>query len=121
MNPAASGASLSTAQSLGSAALNLVIVLALIFALAWVLRRIRGLRGNSHGQLHIKATLSLGMKERVVLIDAAGEHLLLGVSPSGITRLHRYASAPPDAPTAENQFSALLRRVAAPKDSSDVG
>jgi len=111
MNPATATPTLSTAHSLGSAALNLIIVLALIFALAWVLRRVRGLRNNLPGQISIKATLSLSMKERVMLIDAAGEHLLIGVSPSGITKLHRYTKPLPEATVPENQFSTLLRRL----------
>jgi flagellar protein FliO/FliZ len=119
VNPAAP-ASVSTAHSLGSAALNLVIVLALIFALAWVLRRMRGLRANMPGQISVKATLSLGMKERVVLIDAAGEHLLIGVSPSGITKLHRYTKPLPEATVPENQFSTLLRRLNPPKDRGNA-
>lgn len=119
MNPVAP-ANLSTAHSLGSAALNLVIVLALIFALAWVLRRVRGLRNNQPGQINIKATLSLSMKERVMLIDAAGEHLLIGVSPSGITKLHRFTKPLPESVVPENQFSNLLRRLNAPKDRGNA-
>ena len=120
MNPATATPTLSTAHSLGSAALNLIIVLALIFALAWVLRRVRGLRNNLPGQISIKATLSLSMKERVMLIDAAGEHLLIGVSPSGITKLHRYTKPLPEAAVPENQFSTLLRRLNPPKDRSNA-
>ncbi|HEX4479436.1 MAG TPA: flagellar biosynthetic protein FliO [Rudaea sp.] len=120
MNPAAPASSLSTAHSLGSAALNLVIVLALIFALAWVLRRVRGLRSNLPGQISIKATLSLSMKERVVLIDAAGEHLLIGVSPSGITKLHRYTKPLQEVSIPENQFSNLLRRLNHVKERGDA-
>ena len=119
MNPV-TAPNLSTAHSLGSAALNLIIVLALIFALAWVLRRVRGLRNNLPGQISIKATLSLSMKERVMLIDAAGEHLLIGVSPSGITKLHRYTKPLPEATVPENQFSTLLRRLNPPKDRSNA-
>jgi flagellar protein FliO/FliZ len=100
--------------------LNLIIVLALIFALAWVLRRVRGLRNNLPGQMTIKSTLSLGMKDRVVLIEAAGEHLLLGVSPSGITKLHRYTKPIPESEIPENQFSTLLRKLNPPKDRSNA-
>jgi flagellar protein FliO/FliZ len=120
MNPATATSTISTAHSLGSAALNLIIVLALIFALAWVLRRVRGLRNNMPGQISIKATLSLSMKERVLLIDAAGEHLLIGVSPAGITKLHRYTKPLPEVTVPENQFSNLLRRLNPPKDRSNA-
>jgi len=120
VTPTTTAGGMSTVQSLGSATLNLLLVLALIFALAWVLRRIKGRGGQGHGPLRIKSTLALTMKERLVLVDAAGEHLLLGVSPSGITCLHRYATPPADTvPDAEFSFASLLRRQA-PKDTNDA-
>ena len=119
MTPSAPLAAAS-APSLGGAALNLVLVLGLIFALAWLLRRLRGGAGaRAPGTLQVKASLALSMKERVVLIDAAGEHLLLGVSPAGVTCLHRYAEAPPHMPAPESPFANLLKRTQ-PKERDDA-
>ena len=43
----------------------------------------------------VHAGLALGPKERVVWIEAAGQHFLLGVSAGGgVQLLHRYEQAP---------------------------
>jgi len=60
---------------------SLVAVVAVILGLAWMTRRMQGLRGASNGALRVKATLAVGMKERVVLIEASGRQFLIGVAP----------------------------------------
>jgi flagellar protein FliO/FliZ len=80
---------------IGEMFLSLVLVLVLIFALAWVLRRVQGVRGSRAGALQVHAGLSLGAKEKIVWIEAAGgKHLLVGVTPAGISLLHSYEQAP---------------------------
>jgi flagellar protein FliO/FliZ len=121
MTPAAVTGMAAT-PSIGGAVLNLLLVLGLILALAWVVRRFKGGRGApGQGQLRIRASLSLTLKERIVLVDAAGEHLLLGVSPTGITCLHRYATPPAEiAPDAQFSFASLLRRQVPGVGSDDA-
>jgi flagellar protein FliO/FliZ len=68
--------------------LGLAVVLALLGATAWVSRRFRvgaGLRG---GLIEVISGLSLGARERVVLIRVGGDQVLVGVSPSGMRTLH---------------------------------
>jgi len=68
--------------------LGLAVVLALLGATAWVSRRFRvgaGLRG---GLIEVVSGLSLGARERVVLIRVGGDQVLVGVSPSGMRTLH---------------------------------
>jgi len=69
-------------------ALGLVVLA--ILAIAWALRRLQGgaIAGNAH--LRIVAALALGPRERLLVVDAAGTQLLLGVTASGITRLHEF-------------------------------
>ena len=56
--------------------LALAAVLVLIYALAWFIKRSRGLQGMS--QLHIKtvAVMPMGVKEKIVLIEIAGKQIL---------------------------------------------
>ncbi|TDU25802.1 flagellar biosynthetic protein FliO [Panacagrimonas perspica] len=61
--------------------LSLVAVVAVILGLAWMTRRMQGLRGASNGALRVKATIAVGMKERVVLIEASGRQFVIGVAP----------------------------------------
>jgi flagellar protein FliO/FliZ len=68
--------------------LGLAVVLALLGATAWVSRRFRvgaGLRG---GLIEVISGLSLGARERVVLIRVGSDQVLVGVSPSGMRTLH---------------------------------
>jgi flagellar protein FliO/FliZ len=64
--------------------LSLLLVLAFIFAAAWVVRRMPLGVGRANGPLKVLATLPLGPKERLVLVEARGEQLLIGVSPAGV-------------------------------------
>lgn len=103
-------ASLATASTLGGMLLSLVVVIGIILACAWLLRRMTGIAHTGNEQLRVRASLAVGMKERLLLVEAGGETLLLGVSPAGIRRLHRFdAPLPEPAPSAASGgFAGLL-------------
>ncbi len=63
-------------------------VLALIFAAAWLVRRLQHSHGPGKKHLRIVSVLPLSTKERVVLIQAGEEQVLMGVSAAGIQHLH---------------------------------
>lgn len=67
---------------------GLVAVLALIFAGAWVLKRFGRLQGIAHGQLRLVGGISLGQRERIVIVQAGADRLLIGVAPGCIRTLH---------------------------------
>lgn len=76
-------------------AFSLAIVLILIFALAWLVKRFApgvGKMGNKH--ITVLSTMTLGNKERLMLVDVAGTQMVLGVSSSGIECLHVFPEAP---------------------------
>lgn len=98
---AASGAA-STLPGFGQMALSLLVVLGLIFALAWGLKRMQGLRVAGGASLRIHGGLQVGAKEKVLLIEAGGQHLLIGVSAGGVNTLHVYAEPPVAAVGAES-------------------
>jgi flagellar protein FliO/FliZ len=68
--------------------LGLAVVLALLGATAWVSRRFRVGGGMRGGLIEVVSGLSLGARERVVLIRVGGDQVLVGVSPSGMRTLH---------------------------------
>ena len=101
------------ASDLTSAAIRMVlglaVVLALLGATAWVSRRFRvgaGLRG---GLIEVVSGLSLGARERVVLIRVGGDQVLVGVSPSGMRTLHVLNQPPASGSTPE--FANYLDRT----------
>ena len=73
---------------LGEVAFALIVVLAAIFVVAWVVRRMR-LGGNRvAGGLDILADVPLGQKERAVLLKVGNQQILLGVAPGRVNMLH---------------------------------
>lgn len=85
---------------IGGALVGLVLVLGLILGLAWLLKRLPGaglgLRPND--QLRVVTSLSVGTKERLLVVEVGGEQLLVGVSPGGIATLHRLPEPLPPVP-----------------------
>jgi flagellar protein FliO/FliZ len=74
--------------------LSLALVVGFIFAAAWVVRRmpLGFTRGN--GPLKVLAALPLGPRERLVLVEARGEELLIAVSPAGVFNVGAAAQVP---------------------------
>jgi len=104
------------AGGLASVTLALLIVLAAIFAIAWVARRVRGIGNRVGNAIDILADVPLGPKERAVLIKVGAEQILIGVAPGRVSALHVLRepveitkSATATTPTATS-FSALLKR-----------
>ncbi len=85
---AAAHAPASSASGLVSVTLALLAVLVVIFALAWIARRMRSLGDRTAGSLEVLANMPLGPKERAVLLKVGGAQILLGVAPGRVNTLH---------------------------------
>lgn len=68
--------------------LGLLVVLAVIVAIGWIVKRFGNLRGGVQGRMKIVGGLSLGTRERVVLLQVGDQQLVLGVAPGQIRTLH---------------------------------
>lgn len=69
--------------------LALLFVLALIGVMAWLLRRFGNLPGGGgNGPLKVLTAVSVGQRERVVLVQIGEKQLLLGVAPGRVETLH---------------------------------
>jgi|GEM_PF-687390 len=66
----------------------MVLVLAALMAAAWMARRFRGLGGTSTSSLEVLAQVSLGARERAVLLRVGDRQLLIGVAPGNVRTLH---------------------------------
>ncbi len=71
---------------------SLAIVLAMILAFGAALARFGHRRGGAARRLRVIESLALGGRQRVVLIDADGESLLLGVGEGRVTLVRRLAA-----------------------------
>jgi len=67
---------------------GLLVVLAAIVGSAWLLRRYGRLQSGVAGALRVIGGLSMGPRERVVLIQVGKQQLLLGVAPGRVQMLH---------------------------------
>lgn len=73
---------------LGEVAFALIVVLAAIFVVAWIVRRMR-VTGNRVGSaIDVLAAVHLGQKERAVLLKVGPTQILLGVAPGRVNTLH---------------------------------
>lgn len=77
------------AQALLRVGLGLIAVLLVILALGWIMRRVGTLSGGLGGQLRVLGAVSLGSRERAVLVQVGEEQLLIGVSPGQVRTLHK--------------------------------
>jgi flagellar protein FliO/FliZ len=72
--------------------LSLVAVVALIFAAGWLSRRMQGARGVGGRRIRCVESFAIGTRERIVLLEADGQRLLVGTGPGGMRTLHVYAA-----------------------------
>lgn len=80
--------SVASGTQLMSVVFSLLVVLAVILALAWLLRRFGQGGFSGQGDMKIVASLSLGTRERLLVVDVQGQQLLIGVTPQQIRTLH---------------------------------
>ena len=106
--------------------LSLMLVLAAVFAAAWVVRRLRNFGRPGAGAINIIADVALGTKERAVLIQVGAQQLLLGVAPGQVNTLHVLAEpvrtadaqrgggadefSPSSSPSPRPDFKSILKR-----------
>ena len=66
----------------------LVAVLAICGLLAWLTQRIKISQQGVNPLLKLRASLALGTKERIAVVEVAGQWLVLGITPGKISTLH---------------------------------
>jgi len=95
--PAATSAAATAAPAVGSGVagqltqlvFGLLLVLGLIFFLAWLLRRVQQAGPAGKGQvIELIGSRALGPRDRLMLVQVGNEQILLGLSPGTITALH---------------------------------
>ncbi|WP_051207399.1 flagellar biosynthetic protein FliO [Saccharospirillum impatiens] len=70
--------------------LTLLFIVGLIFACGWLVRRMAGGSGFNNRHIKVLSVMPLGTREKLMLIKAADETLLIGVTSQSISTLHRY-------------------------------
>lgn len=100
--------------SLVQVVLGLVVVLGAIVGCAWLFRRLGGATLGTQSWLRVVGGTLVGQRERVVIVEVAGEWLVLGVTAHNVNLLARMArpegaEAPPPMPQMPEHFSKWMK------------
>lgn len=74
---------------LGQMLFALAFIVGLLLLAAWLIKRSGMVQGRFNGQLAVLASVSVGQREKVVLIRVGQTQLLVGVTTSEIRLLHQ--------------------------------
>ena len=85
---AQSTSSLTSVSSVVSIFLSLLLVIGVIFALAWVMRRFNVAHAGG-GQMKVVASMIAGSKEKIMVIEVGDEQHLIGVTSHNISHLSK--------------------------------
>lgn len=77
---------------------GLAVVIGLIFALSWFFRRYGNFTSVNRNDFRVIAGLSMGQRERVVMLQVGSHQVLIGVAPGRVERLHVF-----DTPVLHNE------------------
>ena len=115
----ASDASPTLASAALQTTIGLAFVVAMIIAIAFLVKRL--LPGKFHGAQLIRpvASVSIGARERIVVVEIEEQWLVLGVTPASINTLYTMpkgeaavdSRATALAPLPQNVFANVLRRA----------
>jgi flagellar protein FliO/FliZ len=97
----------SSVATLASMVGGLIVVLLLIFALAYMVKRLN-LVPSSQGVLKTIAVTPLGQKEKLVLVEVDGQQYLLGVTPHQVNLVDKLTT-PVELP--KDSFASRLRQA----------
>jgi len=67
--------------------LGLVIVLALFFTFIWFMKKMGALPVNAKDGMKVVAGLTLGMREKIILVQIGEKQLVLAVTPGRVEKL----------------------------------
>lgn len=68
--------------------IGLLVVLGVYFLCIWGVHKFGGLHASGAGKMRVVGGLSLGMREKVILLQVGKKQLVLGVTPGRIQTLH---------------------------------
>lgn len=85
--PMAGAAAPDLGGSVAQMLVGLVLVIGLLFACLWLIRRLSAPRGGG-AAIKVLGAAAVGPRERVVLVELGEQVLVLGVAPGSVNKLH---------------------------------
>ena len=93
-----------------SLGLSMMIVVAVVIGLGWLYSRTRMSGQGARDVINIVASRPLGAKERLLLIEIAGQQLLVGMTAAQVQTLHIFEQ-PVVTPTKDKEVSGFAGRL----------
>lgn len=99
--------------SAGKVLFFLTVIIGLIVGLAWLVSKTRGIQlAQGQGKVRVVATLPLGLKEKIAVVQIGDKQMVLGVTPQQITHLSDLDEPLTDAgQPASMSFQELLKKA----------
>ena len=93
--------------------LGLTLIIGLLFAGAYLLRKLNGGRSFGHsGPMRIVGGLMISARERIVLLEVGDEWIVIGIVPGQIKTLHTLPKGEiPNAGGSEKSFGQWLKQI----------
>lgn len=93
----------------------LIFVVGVFFAFAWVIKKINRLPTGVQS-MKIVSAMSLGSREKLLVVQVGDEQLLIGVTPGSVTCLHNLQQNLPEQPENKSgSFAGILERATTKK------
>lgn len=114
------GSGVSTASPL-TVVFGLAFIVVLIFACAWLMKRLGAAHLGGVSGMKLVAGLSVGPREKVLLVEVGGKQVLIGVAPGRISHLQSFDERVIESTGAEpGDFSRRLKSLMTP-DKAKTG
>ena len=96
---------------MGNLLLSLGLVVGLILALAWLVKRFNVIPQQNQGLIKVLSTLALSSRDRIALIQVGEEQLLISLTPGNITKLHSLKSPIAITEDIQDSFKSKFKNV----------
>lgn len=106
----------SGASSLVQTILALLLVLALLAALAWFLKRYGPRASTGSANLRVVGSLNLGGRERIMVVEVGDQWVVVGAAPGRVSALH---TMPRQQPSPEAEVAAATGEPGKPGNFAD--
>lgn len=106
-----------SAGSLLQVGAALMLVLIVVAAVAWLMKRLNPNQTTSGGAIRVVGATAVGQRERVVLVEVDATWLVIGVAPGHVTALHSMAkpalpiTTAPNRSSTDNKFAGWLKQT----------
>lgn len=104
-----------TTGDLAQTFLSLVAVILLIILLANITKRVSQKGPMKYGSLQVKGIQAIGTKEKIMMVEAYGKNILIGVTPHSVNTLHVFDDEDTQDHEVEEQATQSGERMVASK------